>query len=171
MSKPIYLIPNDSKGSDEKLLVTRRMAMMSNVISEMLYDEDDEDYEEDIPIEDVNTEILKIVIKFLEKHQNDPMAEIIKPITDTNIKNLVSDWDANFIEDLALDTLYEVIMAANYMDIQPLLSLGLCRLACLVKGKDENDVKSVLNLGDVEISAAEQLQIIKENPWILNPKT
>ena len=50
------------------------------------------------------------------------------------MKRIVSDiWDANFINKMDKKTIFQVIKAANYMDIPSLLNLGCAKIATLIK--------------------------------------
>ena len=46
-------------------------------------------------------------------------------------------WDADFIDKIGKDrqNLYDLILAANYMDIKGLLHLGCAKVASLIKGQ------------------------------------
>lgn len=64
------------------------------------------------------------------------------------MKDIVDDqWDATFIDNIALDlqTLYDVILASNYMDINGLICLGCAKVATLIKGVHPARLKDVLN--------------------------
>ncbi len=46
---------------------------------------------------------------------------------------VVSEWDANFV-DIEQELLFELILAANYMDIKSLLDLTCAKVASMIKG-------------------------------------
>jgi S-phase kinase-associated protein 1 len=123
----VYLLPggDDSAGRVE---VTRKAAYMSELMKSMLADDDDPTEVPEIPLLEVSKEILDMVVQFLNKHKDDPMKEITKPIQTNELKQIVGDWDANFI-DLEQEKLFKVILAANYLDIPSLLDLGICKVA------------------------------------------
>ena len=50
------------------------------------------------------------------------------------IQDVVTDkWYATFIE-VDQEVLFELILAANYLDIKPLLELGCASVAAMMKG-------------------------------------
>jgi hypothetical protein len=65
------------------------------------------------------------------------------------MRDVVSDkWDAVFIDavgDGDRQTLYDLILAANYLDIKSLLHLGCAKVASLIKGQPLEKIKDVLN--------------------------
>jgi S-phase kinase-associated protein 1 len=66
--------------------------------------------------------------------QEEPMSEIEKPLKSQNMADVVQKWYADFV-DLEQVLLFELILAANYMDIKPLLDLTCATVASMIKGK------------------------------------
>jgi hypothetical protein len=62
------------------------------------------------------------------------MSEIEKPLKSQNMADVVQKWYADFV-DLEQVLLFELILAANYMDIKPLLDLTCATVASMIKGK------------------------------------
>ena len=60
--------------------------------------------------------------------------EIEKPLKSANMADVVSPWDANFVE-LDHEMLFELILAANYVDIKSLLDLSCAKVASMMKDK------------------------------------
>ena len=61
------------------------------------------------------------------------------------MSEIVSQWDADFIE-IDQETLFELILATNYMDIKPLLDLCCARVASMIKGKTPEQIRKVRSL-------------------------
>ncbi|XP_059164810.1 S-phase kinase-associated protein 1-like [Physella acuta] len=79
----------------------------------------DEDEDEPVPLPNVNADILKKVIQWCTFHRDDPPP----PEDDENKEKRTDDvcsWDAEFLK-VDLGTLFELILAANYLDIKDLL--------------------------------------------------
>ena len=51
------------------------------------------------------------------------MAEIERPLKSSNMRDIVSEWDANFIA-IPTEELMDLIVAANFLLIQPLLDVA-----------------------------------------------
>ena len=161
----VLLIPG-GEDSSCKMEVPAKAAMMSELIKSMLQDDDDDNEIPEIPLQEVSKEILEKVIEFTVKHMDDPMKEIPKPIPTNDMKELVGEWDANFI-DLEQETLFKVILAANFLDIQPLLDLGIAKVASMIKGKEVDQVKKIFNINE-DITPEEEKKVRDENPWIFD---
>lgn len=157
----VILTAGGEKGA--RVEISRKAAAMSRLMQDMLQDDDPSEVSE-IPLPDVQEPILNKVVEFLNKHKDDPMREIQKPIQTNDIKAIVGDWDAAYI-DLPQEQLFKVILAANYLDIPSLLDLGICKLACMVKGKEPEEVKRMFNI-EPDITPEEEKLVRDQNPWI-----
>ena len=61
------------------------------------------------------------VLEYCEHHKNDPMPATDDSADDSRKKTLeIGDWDQKFIQ-VDQEMLFEIILAANYLDIKPLL--------------------------------------------------
>ena len=113
---------------------------MSELVKSMM-DEDDDDEDAtvaEIPLPNVKAQVLRKVIEFCEHHLSDPMTEIEKPLKSQAMQDVVQKWYADFV-DLEQVLLFELILAANYMDIKPLLDLTCATVASMIKGKTVSD--------------------------------
>lgn len=93
------------------------IAKQSVTIKTMLEDLGMDDEEEEIvPLPNVNAAILKKVIQWCTYHKDDPPP----PEDDENKEKRtddISSWDADFLK-VDQGTLFELILAANYLDIK-----------------------------------------------------
>jgi S-phase kinase-associated protein 1 len=79
------------------------------------------------------------------KGKEPPLIE--KPLRSRFMIEICKDpWDADFIDRIGEDRkdLYDLMLAANYMDMQPLLYIGAAKTATLVKGQPLDKIKSQL---------------------------
>jgi len=75
---------------------------------------------------------------------------IEKPLRSKVMKEVVKDeWDAIFIDKIGdnRQQLYDLILAANYMDVKSLLHLGCAKVASLIKGQPLEKIKEILSAG------------------------
>mmetsp|Transcript_27074 Transcript_27074/g.23925 ORF Transcript_27074/g.23925 Transcript_27074/m.23925 type:complete len:117 (+) Transcript_27074:33-383(+) len=104
----------------EIIEVDQETVVLSVLIKSMI---DDSGTEEDIPLPNVSKNILDIVLEFCRHVKENPLQEIEKPLKTDNLRDIVADWYADYV-DLEQEILFEVILAANYLDIKPLLELA-----------------------------------------------
>jgi S-phase kinase-associated protein 1 len=112
------------------------VANMSELVKSMMDEngEDEDDGPTEIPLPNVKAQVLRKVIEFCEHHLEEPMTEIEKPLKSQNMADVVQKWYADFV-DLEQVLLFELILAANFMDIKPLLDLTCATVASMIKGK------------------------------------
>ena len=87
-----------------------------------------------MPLSDVKSAVLAKVIEFCKHHVDQRLPEIEKPLRSNNLAEIVPEWDAKFV-DIEQEVLFELILAANYMDIKSLLDLTCAKVASMIKGK------------------------------------
>jgi len=138
---------------------------LSNTIKTMLEDlgvEDEESETEMIPLPNVNAAILKKVIGWCQYHKDDP-----PPLEEDDNKEKrtddISSWDAEFLK-VDQGTLFELILAANYMDIKGLLDVTCKTVANMIKGKTPEEIRRTFNIKN-DFTPQEEEQIRKENAW------
>ena len=135
---------------------------MSSIISEMMKDESDTEVSE-IPLPNVRSDILIKVIEFCTHYKAEPMNEIEKPLKTGNMSEIVQKWYSDFIS-MDQATLFEIILAANYMNIQPLLDLTCAAVAGLIKGKTPEEIRKAFNIIN-DFTPEEEAQVREENKW------
>ena len=100
-----------------------------------------------VPIPFVQEDILKLIVEYLRHHNGVEPPEIQKPVRAKNMKDACDDkWSGEFIDAIGNNRkqLYDLILAANYMDINSLLHLGCAKVASLIKGKPTEEIDDIL---------------------------
>lgn len=146
----------------ERFEVDKEVAQMSVLVKEMT-EEDDDDDELEVPLPNVKSSVLRRVISFCEHHVREPMHDIEKPLKSSNMAEVVSEWDANFVK-VEQDVLFELILAANYMDIKSLLDLTCAKVASMIKGKTPEQIRQTFNITN-DFTPEEEAQVREENKW------
>lgn len=150
--------------------VPRKAAESSTLFVDMLVDDDSEYDPEnppEIPIQFLDKQTLDLIALFIEKHMDNPMVEIEKPIKTNNINEIVDEWDANLVEiadDENKEPFLNLIKAANYLHISSLLDLCILKLACMIKDKDQEQVCTIFNIN--KPTHAQELDIQEKNKWL-----
>lgn len=126
---------------------------------------DDNGTDEEIPLLNVKTSILNMVVDFMKHHSKVASQEIQKPLKSTVLKECgVSDWDADFF-DIEQDVIFELILAANYLDIKALLDVSCAKVASMIKGKTPEEIRKQFNIVN-DFTPEEETQVREEQKWV-----
>jgi S-phase kinase-associated protein 1 len=128
-----------------------------------LEEENEENAPMEVPLPNVKSEVLVKVIEFCEHYIAEPMTEIEKPLKSNNMAEVVQSWYAEFV-NVEQVMLFELILAANYMDIKPLLDLTCATVASMIKGKTPDDIRATFNIKN-DFTPEEEAQVREENKW------
>lgn len=107
-----------------------------------------------IPLENVSSTILRKVLEWAEHHKEDK-----EPVEDDESKEKRTDdippWDVNFLK-VDQGTLFELILAANFLNIQGLLDVACKTVANMIKGKSPDEIRKTFNIQNDFPGTAEQ---------------
>jgi len=84
----------------------------------------------EVPMLGVKGDILSKVVDYMVHHKGTEPPIVEKPLRSKVMKDVCKDpWDADFIDKIGENRqqLYDLILAANYMDIKSLLHLGCAK--------------------------------------------
>ena len=102
----------------------------------------------EVPLPGVKSPSLKLVVEYMRHHAAVEPAIVESPLRSKLMKDVCKDtWDAEFIDTVGdnRQALYDLILAANYMDIKSLLHLGCAKVASLIKGQPLEKIKDILS--------------------------
>ncbi|XP_021737055.1 SKP1-like protein 1A [Chenopodium quinoa] len=115
-----------------------------------------------IPVPNVNSKILSKVIEYCNKHvvANNPESKT----TEDEIKQ----WDKHFLK-IDQETLFELILAANYLNIKGLLDLTCQAIADIIKSKSPEEVRKIFNIVN-DFTPEEEAKIRREHQWAFDDR-
>jgi Skp1 family, dimerisation domain len=61
--------------------------------------------------------------------------------------------------------LFDLVAAANYMNIKPLLDLACLAVSIMIKGKSAQELRTIFKI-EAEMTDEERAQIDRENAWV-----
>merc|ERR1711977_596360 len=141
---------------DREFKIDARVAIMSETVKSMMGVEDPDDIdppEAAIPLPAVDGAILEQVIKYCQYHHNKETKEEEK-----------NQWDSEFVK-VDDDTLFSLILAANYLDIKTLLDLTCKTVADYIKQcKTPQEIRRRFNIKN-DFTPEEEEEVRKENAW------
>ncbi|KAF2457191.1 E3 ubiquitin ligase complex SCF subunit sconC [Lineolata rhizophorae] len=142
--------------------VERAVAERSILIKNLLEDLGGESGEA-IPIPNVNESVMKKVLEWCEQHKKDPPATADDDSDSRKKSTDIDDWDQKFMQ-VDQEMLFEIILAANYLDIKALLDVGCKTVANMIKGKSPDEIRKTFNIQN-DFTPEEEDQIRRENEW------
>ncbi|KZT60467.1 E3 ubiquitin ligase SCF complex, Skp subunit [Calocera cornea HHB12733] len=153
---------NLTTSDNETFTVDKKVAEKSVLIKNMLEDVGESD--QAIPLPNVTASVLKKVLEWCEHHKDDPAPPENEDKDDTRKRTTdISEWDQKFIA-VDQEMLFEIILAANYLDIKALLDVGCKTVANMIKGKTPEEIRKLFNIVN-DFTPEEEAQIKKENEW------
>jgi S-phase kinase-associated protein 1 len=160
MDSMVKLMSSDG----EILEVLTSIASKSVTIDNMLNDIGDNADDNPVPLPNVSSTILKMVIKYVTYHKENDVKQLPEGQQDIAPKTSnIEPWDEEFCKvDQSL--LFELILAANYLDIKPLLDLSCKTVANMMKGKTPDEIRKTFNIKN-DFTPEEEEQVRKENDW------
>ncbi|TDL27405.1 ubiquitin-protein ligase [Rickenella mellea] len=156
----VLLVTSDN----EQFVVDKDVASRSVLIKNMLEDVGDNP-DQPIPLPNVSSSVLKKVLEYCEHHRNEPLPTADDASQEETRKRTtdISEWDQKFIT-VDQEMLFEIILAANYLDIKALLDVGCKTVANMIKGKTPEEIRKLFNIVN-DFTPEEEAQIKKENEW------
>lgn len=155
---PIKLKSSDGEVFDVDIEVAKQSVTIKTMLEDLGVGETNEEI---VPLPNVNSTILKKVLLWANYHKNDP------PVVEDDNRDKRTDdicsWDADFLK-VDQGTLFELILASNYLDIKGLLNVTCKCVANMIKGKTPEEIRKTFNIQN-DFSPQEEEQVRKENEW------
>ncbi|CAH9079246.1 unnamed protein product [Cuscuta epithymum] len=149
-SKMIVLKSSDGETFEVEVMV----AEQSQTIKHMI---DDDCADTVIPLPNVTSKILAKVIEYCKRHVEAGKTED-KPSEDD-----LKSFDAEFVK-VDQGTLFDLILAANYLNIKSLLDLTCQTVADMIKGKTPEEIRKTFNIKN-DFTPEEEEEVRRENAW------
>mmetsp|Transcript_23662 Transcript_23662/g.41245 ORF Transcript_23662/g.41245 Transcript_23662/m.41245 type:complete len:215 (+) Transcript_23662:216-860(+) len=158
----------------DSFTVSRDIVMISELIKTMIDEslgEDDDPQE--IPLPNLKSNVLVKVIEFCKYYHKDKMATIPRPIKyGLQVADVVQDWYGEYVDALVnnkeFEMLFDLVLAANYLDIKSLLDLASATIGLLIMNKTPDQIRETLGL-DEEFSPEMHEQLMQEMKWSTEP--
>ncbi|KAF9433857.1 hypothetical protein BGZ76_008884 [Entomortierella beljakovae] len=114
-------------------------------------------------LSNVSSPVLTKVIEYCEYHRNDPFHSQDESDDPRKRTNDIEEWDMRYMQ-VDQEMIFEIIIAANFLDIKPLLDVGSKTVANMIKGKTPEEIRRIFNIVN-DFTPEEEEQIRKENEW------
>ncbi|AAF79899.1 putative S-phase kinase-associated protein [Arabidopsis thaliana] len=150
------------KSSDgESFEIEEAVAVKSQTIKHMI---EDDCADNGIPLPNVTGAILAKVIEYCKKHV-EAAAEAggDKDFYGSAENDELKNWDSEFVK-VDQPTLFDLILAANYLNIGGLLDLTCKAVADQMRGKTPEQMRAHFNIKN-DYTPEEEAEVRNENKW------
>lgn len=138
--------------------VLGRVAMMSKTLTDVIEAAGTSTV---IPLPNITGKILEKVILWCKHHDENDKPE---PAPEAGKTTELCTWDIEFLKiDNAV--IFDLILAANYLDITMLLKAGCKAIAAQIKGKKPEEIRKIFNIPN-DFTKEEEDRVRKENVWV-----
>merc|ERR1712072_559665 len=142
---------------DDTFTVEQEVANMSETIKNMI---EDTGADVAIPLPNVSGKDLAKVIEYCkfkaDSKKKNADGEII---SEEDVKN----WENEFVK-VDQGTLFQLILAANYLNIKELLDLTCFTVASMIRGKSPEEIRKAFNIKN-DFTPEEEEEVRREHQW------
>ncbi|GME83592.1 unnamed protein product [Ambrosiozyma monospora] len=172
--KNIIIITSDGERFPVERKVAEKSILIKNMLKNLLPaegeedDDDDEDPDSDadepieVPTQNVRSAVMKNILEWCEHYK-----EIQFPDDEQDDESKksapIDPWDKNFL-NVDQEMLYEIILAANYLNIKPLLNASCKVVAEMIRSKSPEEIRKTFNIVN-DFTPEEEAAIKRENEW------
>merc|ERR1712141_933046 len=138
------------QSSDGKVFpIDMSIAKLSTTIRDMLenlgMDGLENDSDEVIPLANIDGHVLEKVIEWAENHKTEKDPKVVE--TDKIYWYPLTPFNQKFFEMMEQQMVFDIILAANYLDIEDLLALGTKAVADRIKKcKDADEIRKTFTV-------------------------
>ena len=134
------------KSKDEKeFSISEKAVKRSKLIEGII-----EDYQDNkiIPLPDVDGIILEKIIEYLNHYENSEPKIIKKPLKNYKMKEAFEKWDYDYINNMNIEDIINLLNASNYMDIDSLVQLCKNKIAYEIIEKPIDEVINIFKINN-----------------------
>ncbi|KFK33483.1 hypothetical protein AALP_AA5G019100 [Arabis alpina] len=152
----IVLTSSDGASFEVDEAVAREFQIVSHMI-------EDDCADKAIPLSNVPGDVLSKVIEYCKKHVEEGGAKI-EGVENEEAKEKLKTWDEEFMKQLEMKTVFQLILAANYLNIKGLLDLTCTTVADYIKDMSVENVRTLFNIKN-DYTPEEEEELRRENKW------
>jgi len=146
MPEIIILVSDDQ----DEYEVKREEAINSEVIKgHFRFYQNDDSIDFRIDNLGANSRTLEHIITYMKNHPyKENFCQINAPLASVNMQDVCDNYDdVVFINEIAKERqlLYDILRVAEYLEITSLVYLGCAKVASLIKGKNLDEIKTILS--------------------------
>eukprot|EP00457_Paulinella_chromatophora_P016475 gb/GEZN01017292.1/.p1 GENE.gb/GEZN01017292.1/~~gb/GEZN01017292.1/.p1 ORF type:complete len:186 (-),score=40.81 gb/GEZN01017292.1/:181-738(-) len=148
---------------DGKVIVTKKSILKGSDFLNAALSDDSQTTE--VSIDHIESTVLAKVVDYLAYHKDVPPAKFRVPLPSSDLRAMAGPWDAAFC-DVDVDTIFRLLLAANYLAIKALVELLCAKLATLVRNQSVEQMKATFKIRP--FTKAEEIEIKRDFPTLLD---
>ncbi|KAM5332436.1 LOW QUALITY PROTEIN: S-phase kinase-associated protein 1-like [Glossophaga mutica] len=156
----IKLQSSDGEILEVDVEITKQTVTINTMLDLGMGDEGDDD---PVPLPNVNAAIFKKDRSVVCSHHKDDPPPPPENDEQRKMTDDIPVWDQEFLK-IDQGTLFELILAANYLDIKGLLDVTCKTVADMIKGKTPEEIRKTFNIKN-DFTEEEEAQVCKESQW------
>lgn len=150
----VRLVSSDHKS----FVVSQDVARLSVTVQNLLDDTADvEAAQPTVPLPNVDSGALARVVEYAAHHAGEGAGAGAD-------EDAMRAWDDAFVRGLSRPELFDLVLAANYLNMDGLLDLTCGAIAELIKGKSPEEIRELLGVAN-DFTPEEEEQVRRENQW------
>eukprot|EP00752_Nemacystus_decipiens_P008490 g7587.t1 len=123
----------------------------------------------EIPLPNMRSSVVAKVVEFCQHNRTEPMKKIPQPIPHGKaVSDYVQEWFSAFVTGLGDELLFETLLAANYLDLPPLLELCAATIGLRMMNKTPDEVRKEFGIKG-PFSPEVERTLREENKWSTEP--
>ena len=139
-SKNLILESSDN----QKIEIDIESAQKSHLLE--IYIDISSNLQEPIKLPDIKFDILKKIVEYLTHYKDKTPKDIPRPMPFSDLSKVLDEWNVNFINSIELDNIFDLITAADYMDIPSLLDLSSAKMTSLNMNNTVQEIQAMFNI-------------------------
>lgn len=140
MEKKIVCVSCDSEKCEIDEVSSKRSELLTQIFTDF------KENMEETQLSEINGMILKKVFEYLIHYREEEPKELPKPLPSENLAEVASEWDMQFVNSIPLDDVFDLINAANFFSIRPLLELSCAKIAAEMYGKTAEEIRQKFDI-------------------------
>ncbi len=150
MATVVRLLSSDAQQFTVDAEAAKLSVTIRNIMEEL---GSGDDSDEVIPVPNVSASALAKVVEFCR-------FQVLLPAKSDEERKA---FQTEFL-DVDINTLFDLVLAANYLDIKPMLDMTCGGVAAMLRGKTTEQMREILNIQN-DLTPEEEEQLRRENEW------
>lgn len=153
----LHLKCSDGKSVD----LPRKGAKFSDLLQSVTEDK----HADEVDLPHLDSRVVTKIVEYMVHHIDQPPRTVEGPLKSNQLSSLFGVFDAEFADSLDQQMLFQVLLAANYMAVKPLVTLLCAKIATMMANKTPHNIRRTFGIRD--FTPSERIEVQKHFPDLL----